>query len=122
MNRFNHIARSTKTAALIVSLLLGPVLAAQAESPASESATKAQSGPSTTGVVNVNTASEDELVKLPGIGPSRAKAILELRAKLSGFKKLEDLMRVKGIGRKTYRKLEPMLRLDGKTTLTDGAR
>jgi len=59
---------------------------------------------------------------LPGIGPSRAKAILELRTKLSGFKKVEDLMRVKGIGRKTYRKLEPLLRLDGKTTLVEATR
>jgi competence protein ComEA len=122
MNTYTHITRSTKTAALILSLLLGPVLGAHAESPSTEPASKAQAAPSATGVLNLNTATEDELIMLPGIGPSRAKAILELRTKLSGFKKVEDLMRVKGIGRKTYRKLEPLLRLDGKTTLVEATR
>jgi competence protein ComEA len=69
------------------------------------------------GVVNVNTATEEELLRLPGVGPSRAKAILELRARSKRFEKLEDLMRVKGIGRATFRNLRPMLTLDGPTTL-----
>jgi competence protein ComEA len=69
------------------------------------------------GVVNVNTANEAELVRLPGVGPSRAKAILELRTRSKRFEKLEDLMRVKGIGRATFRNLRPMLTLDGPTTL-----
>jgi len=75
--------------------------------------------PSTNGVLNLNTASEEELMRLPGVGPSKAKAILELRTQLKGFKKVEDLMRVKGIGRKTFRKLLPMLKLDGATTLVE---
>ena len=75
--------------------------------------------PSTQGVLNLNTASEEELMRLPGVGPSKAKAILELRTQLKGFKKVEDVMRVKGIGRKTFRKLLPMLKLDGATTLVE---
>ncbi len=69
------------------------------------------------GVVNINTASAAELDRLPGVGPGRAKAILELRAHLKHFEKLEDLMRVKGIGRASFRKLRPLLTLTGETTL-----
>jgi competence protein ComEA len=77
--------------------------------------------PSKNGVLNLNTANEEELMRLPGVGASKAKAILELRSQLKGFKKVEDLMRVKGIGRKTFRKLLPMLKLDGATTLVEAA-
>jgi competence protein ComEA len=67
-------------------------------------------------IVNINTADAYELERLPGIGPSRARAILELRTRTQGFKHLEDLMRVKGIGRATFRKLRPFLTLTGPTT------
>jgi competence protein ComEA len=77
----------------------------------------AESAPASPGVVNLNSASAEELERLPGIGPSRARAILALRAKLSHFSRLEDLLRVKGIGRATFRKLRPWLALSGPTTL-----
>ena len=76
-----------------------------------------QSAPS--GVVNLNTASSEELERLPGIGPSRAKAILELRDRIKRFARIEDLLRVKGIGRATFRRLRPYLSLEGPTTLSD---
>jgi competence protein ComEA len=113
---------------LLGALLLLPALTAHAQSapPAPHTAApqphRPGAAPAVEGVLNLNTATLDELTRLPGVGPSRAQAILELRAKLNGFKKLDDLMRVKGIGRKTFRKLEPLLRLDGKTTLTEVAR
>ena len=69
------------------------------------------------GVVNINTATAEELDRLPGVGPSRAQAILELRGKVKRFSTIDDLMRVKGIGRTSLRKLRPMLALDGATTL-----
>jgi competence protein ComEA len=69
------------------------------------------------GVVNLNTASSEELERLPGIGPSRARAILELRARRKSFARIEDLMRVKGNGRATFRRLRPLVALDGPTTL-----
>lgn len=71
------------------------------------------------GVVNLNAASAQELVRLPGIGPTRAAAILALRARLKRFTRVEELLRVKGIGRATFRKLRPMLALDGPTTLRE---
>jgi competence protein ComEA len=69
------------------------------------------------GVVNLNTASEEELVRLPGVGPAKAQAILRMREQRGPFKRVEDVMHVRGIGRKTFRKLQPMLTLQGRTTL-----
>lgn len=69
------------------------------------------------GVVNVNTASAEELSLLPGVGPSRARAIIELRQQRGGFKRVEDLLEVKGIGDASLAKLRPFIALEGKTTL-----
>jgi len=70
------------------------------------------------GVVNVNTATAEELSLLPGVGPARARAIIELRQKRGGFKHIEDLLEVKGIGEASLAKLKPYLALEGKSTLT----
>ena len=70
-----------------------------------------------TGVVNVNTASAAELEMLPGIGASRAKAVIEAREAKGGFKSLDDLLAVKGIGEASLAKLRPHLTLEGKTTV-----
>jgi competence protein ComEA len=69
-----------------------------------------------TGVVNVNTASQEELQLLPGIGASRAAAVIEARKRRGGFQKVEDLLEVKGIGEASLAKLRPHLVLEGKTT------
>ena len=68
------------------------------------------------GVININTATVDELTLLPGIGPSKAEAIVKQRAR-QPFKTTDQLMRVKGIGRKTFKNLQPWLRVEGPTTL-----
>jgi competence protein ComEA len=64
------------------------------------------------GRIVLNLATEDELTKLPGVGPSRARAIVALRQRLSKFRAVEDLLRVKGIGRKTLRRIKPNVVLD----------
>jgi competence protein ComEA len=105
-------------AALATAVTLGLATAsAHAESVGSKQVAPASDKSAPSGFVNLNSASEEELMRLPGIGPSKARAILELRAKLGRFSRLEDVLRVKGIGRKTFRDLQPMLRLDGATTL-----
>jgi competence protein ComEA len=69
------------------------------------------------GVVNINTASEEELQRLPGIGPARATAIVALRARVQRFRATDDLLRIRGIGRVSFRRLRPYLTLTAETTL-----
>lgn len=69
------------------------------------------------GVVNVNAATEDELERLPGVGPARAHAIVQLRERVHQFGHAEDLLRVRGIGRVGFRRLRPFVTLTGPTTL-----
>jgi competence protein ComEA len=57
--------------------------------------------------VNLNTATQAQLETLPGIGAATAKRILEYRQKSGSFKKIEELMNVKGIGEKSFLKLKP---------------
>jgi competence protein ComEA len=59
--------------------------------------------------INLNTATIDQLMTLPGIGQKTAERILEYRTKSGGFKKIEDLMNVKGIGEKSFLKLKPLV-------------
>jgi competence protein ComEA len=64
------------------------------------------------GKVVLNTATAAELDKLPGIGPSKAEKIVELRTKLGKFARLEDLYRIKGIKRKFLERLRPHVLVD----------
>jgi competence protein ComEA len=63
--------------------------------------------------VDLNAATADDLRRLPGVGAKRAEAILALRARLPGarFKQIEDLLKVKGVGRAMLRRLHPLVRL-----------
>lgn len=56
--------------------------------------------------VDVNTATQAELEAVKGIGPSKAKAILEYRSKNGAFKSLDDLAKVKGFGKSSLAKLK----------------
>lgn len=62
--------------------------------------------------VYLNHASVDELRRLPGVGPKRAEAILVLRQRVGRFQRIEDLLRVKGVGRGAVKKWRPLVRLD----------
>jgi competence protein ComEA len=61
------------------------------------------------GAVNLNTATKDELIELPGIGPAKAQAIIDYRTANGPFKSVEQLKDVKGIGAKRFEKLKPEL-------------
>jgi competence protein ComEA len=60
-------------------------------------------------VVNLNTATATQIATLPGIGEKAAQRIIEYREKNGGFKKIEELMNVKGIGEKSFLKLKPLI-------------
>lgn len=68
-------------------------------------------------VVNVNTATQAELESLQGIGPVKAKAIIDGRIKNGPFKTVDDLDRVKGIGKATIDKLRKDISVSGATTI-----
>lgn len=59
--------------------------------------------------LNLNTASVAELETLPGIGRRTAERILEYREKHGGFKKIEELMNVQGIGEKSFLRLKDLI-------------
>jgi len=65
--------------------------------------------------VNINTASLAELDKLPRIGPKVAQRILDYRKEHGPFKRVEDLMKVKGIGEKTFARLREMVTVGAET-------
>ena len=66
--------------------------------------------------VNINTANQTELESLPGIGPVKAKAILEYRKKNGGFKSVDELTRVDGIGPVTLKNARNDIVLDASAT------
>lgn len=68
--------------------------------------------------VNLNTATAAQIATLPGIGPKAAQRILEHRQKNGGFKKIEELMNVKGIGEKSFLKLKPLITVTEKAPAT----
>ena len=71
------------------------------------------------GVVNLNTAPPALLLLLPGVGPGRVRGILTYRARRP-FRTVDELVRVKGIGRRMVREIRPHLAVTGPTTARGG--
>lgn len=92
----------TLAAVLVALTLLAPSAAAQ---DSDRSATKSAPG----APVNLNTATAAQLESLPGIGARTAALIVEYRQKNGSFKKIEDLMNVRGVGEKSFLRLKPLI-------------
>ena len=83
-------------------------VAALALSPGTARGATSQA-PESSGKVNINSAGVDELVALPGIGKAYAERIVEYRQKNGPFKKVEDILNVRGIGEKTFDRIKDRL-------------
>ena len=92
--------------ALAIATLAAPTVHAEGDAAASK-------------VVNINQASSNELARLPRVGAKLADRIVAHRAQHGSFKRVEDLMEVKGVGEKMFGKLRPYLVVSGATTLAE---
>jgi competence protein ComEA len=81
-----------------------------------ESSLAEDASPRLVGTVNINTATPEQLELLPGIGEARARAVVAMRKQRGGFKSVDELTEVKGIGEAALESLRPFVRTEGKTT------
>jgi competence protein ComEA len=91
-----------------IASLLG-ALPPPAASGQTKASTQSASKPAPAVIVNINTASATEFEELPGVGAKTAARIVEYRQKNGPFKKIEELMNVRGLGEKNFLKLKPQL-------------
>ena len=106
--------KTQKTLTFLVTAVLVLGLCALA---AGEKAAPSQETPALQGKLNINTASLKQIKLLPGIGKKTAAMILDYRTSNGNFKTVEDLLKIKGLGKKTLEKCRPYLTLAGETTL-----
>jgi competence protein ComEA len=110
---FSAMWRSAAAVGMAIALLLG----ASEAGAASRTSTPAESDKAQVmGVVNINTATPEQLELLPGIGPAKALAIVEDRKVHGPFERVDDLVRVSGIGEQALQRLRPHVVVRGKTT------
>ena len=95
--------RSALAVGVALVFIASPVLAQRATKPP-VAATAAS-----TEVVNLNTATAAQIALLPGIGPKTADLVVQYRQKNGPFKKIEEIMNVRGIGEKSFLRIKDRL-------------
>jgi competence protein ComEA len=98
-----------RTRIWILSLVLLAIAAAPTRVVDAETQAAAATRGGAEAPVNLNTATVAELETLPGIGRRTAERIVEYRQKAGGFKKIEELMNVRGIGEKSFLRLRSLV-------------
>jgi competence protein ComEA len=96
--------------------IAGAIALAMLASTTAEAATRKKSAIKVTGVVNLNQATVAQLDLLPGVGEKAARKIAAHREK-TPFRRIEELVNVKGFGKKRFDKLKPHLAVSGPTTI-----
>jgi competence protein ComEA len=102
--------RISPTISYLAIVALGAALLASGIPAAADRAT-AQAATATDTPVDLNSATAAQLETVPGIGKALAGRIVAFREKHGPFRRLEDLMKVKGIGEKSLEKLRPYIRV-----------
>ena len=92
---------------LLVGVLLLPSPATGQENATRETTTK--QAESSEFVIDINRASVEEFTKLPGVGPALARRIVAFREKHGPFRRVEDLLAIRGIGHKKWKAIRPHL-------------
>ncbi len=110
MNERSKRCRGAVLVALVGALLLEALMPPPAQAAGAK------------GVVNINTASAEQLAYLPRVGPSLAGRIIQFREKNGRFKEPTDLLLVRGIGDSTFELLEPYVAVSGETSLAEKVR
>lgn len=108
-----------RTSIITVVALCGAILIAS-PAHATQQPQAAAAPSSSKPAINLNAATIDQLETLPGIGRKTAERIIEYRTKSGGFKRIEDLMNVKGIGEKSFLKLKPLVAVPPRTDKAPG--
>lgn len=103
----------------IVRALVVPVLGLSLSGVGSHPAVAEGEASSSHKVVNINQATSAELARLPRVGAKLADRIVSHRKEHGPFKRIEDLMEVKGVGEKFFSTLKPYLTVTGPTTLAE---
>jgi comEA protein len=98
----NRLLKALGVLVVMAAIGVTPVMAQEKPAPLEKPAAASSQ-------VNLNTASQAQLETLPGVGAATAKRIIEYRDKNGGFKKIEELMNVRGIGEKSFLKLKPLI-------------
>lgn len=117
-NALHHESTSDAGAASLAARAIAALPTAPTPPPPATAPTPAPPAPTSSAratpedPVYVNHATAEELRRLPGVGPKRAEGIIALRQRMGRFQRIEDLLRVKGVGRATLRKWRPLVRLD----------
>lgn len=107
----NHLHMFIKTLILTLLVVTGSGFAQEKGKAQAKKETTATTSATNPNAININTADATKLDELPRVGPAIAKRIVAHREEHGGFKKLEELMNVKGIGPKTFEKLKEKITL-----------
>ncbi len=103
-----NLSRRLISVGVILCIFLGPLLAQQSTRPTGSSTTPSK--------ININTASLEELQTLPRIGPAIAQRIIDYRKEHGPFKRIEDIMKIQGIGERVFEQIKDRITVGSETT------